>query len=335
MKKTLLTLFALIFTSLMLFSSPAAETTESTTEESSTPITIGISQLIAHPALDQITQGIQDYLDQQGVNYTVDVQIANGEVATCAQIAQLFKDNNYDYVVGVATPTAQALANFITDKPIVYATVTDPDAAGLSGIDTICGTTDQPPVAAHLELIQEITGGIKSLGMLYTSIEANGISLMESMKAAAEAAGVEFVTQAVNNSSEVKAAAQAIADRVDAIYIGTDNTVISAINGVADVCLEYGIPLVTADTTSSFGTNVLLSGGFNYYNSGLQTGRMLYDIINGASPKDLGMEYVEQEEIYVNLDVAKQLGITIPDDILSEAVYVIENGVDIKAQAEG
>lgn len=308
----------------LVFSSPAKEEN----------VTIGISQLLAHPALDDIAKGIQDYLDTTGLNYTVDVQIANGEVATCAQIAQVFKTNNYDYVVGIATPSAQALANFMDpDKPIVYATVTDPDAAGLSGLENVCGTTDQPPLATHLDIIEEITGGIKTLGMLYTSVEANGIALMENMKKAAEAKGIEFVPQAVNNSSEVKSAAQTIADRVDAIYVGTDNTVISAINGVADVCIEYGIPLVTADTTSSFGTDVLLSGGFNYYNAGLQTGRMLYDIIQGAKPSDLGMEYVEQQEIYINLDTAKKLGIDIPQALIDEAVYVIQDGKDIKANS--
>lgn len=303
-------------------------------DKKSEGVKIGISQLLAHPALDAITEGILDYLDSTGVKYTAEVQIANGEVSTCAQIAQLFKSNGMDLVIGIATPSAQALANTFSDGsiPVIYATVTDPDAAGLTGLSYVCGTTDQPPLENHLALIQSLLGKkVKSVGMLYTSIEANGIALMENMKKFVQNAGLEFVPQAVNNSAEVRSAAQTIIDRVDVIYEGTDNTVISAINSVAEVGLEKGVPVVTADTTSSFGTGVLLSGGFNYYNAGLQTGRMAYDIIKGKKPVDLGMEFVTDEEIYINLDSAKKLGVPIPQDLKDKSTYLIENGVDTKA----
>ena len=330
MKKTLICLVSIIL--MIMFPIFAEGAKESTTNS----ITIGISQLVSHPALDSIEKGITDYLDEKGVDYKLDLQIANGEISTAASIAQLFKSQGYDYVVGIATPTAQALANTFTDgTPVVYATVTDPAAAGLEGLDYVCGTTDQAPISKHLELIEKVLkDNAKRIGMIYTSIEANGLSQMETMKAACEKQGVELVTQSVNNSAEVRAAVEAIIDRVDAVYVAIDNTVISAIASVAEVCSHNNVPLFTADTTSAFGTDVLLSGGFDYYKAGLQTGRMLYDIINGAKPNDLGMEYVEQQEIYINLDVAKALGIDIDKDLIDEAKYVIQNGVDIKQSGE-
>lgn len=318
------------FVALLLMTSLFAQAQK---ESASDKITIGVSQLISHPALDSIAKGITDYLDANGVEYTMDLQIANGEISTAASIAQLFKSQGYDYVIGIATPTAQALANTITDgTPVIYATVTDPEAAGLDGIDYVCGTTDQAPIGKHLELIQSILGSkAKRIGMIYTAIEANGQSQMETMRSECQEKGVEFISQSVNNSAEVKAAAEAIIDRVDAMYVAIDNTVISAIASVAEVCTNHGIPLFTADTTSAFGTEVLLSGGFDYYKAGLQTGRMVYDVINGTSPSTLGMEYVEQQEIYLNLDVARKLGISIDQSIVDEAAYLIENGVDTRA----
>lgn len=326
--------FLVFIASILLMFSPLFA--EAAKENNSDVVTIGISQLVSHPALDNIEKGIEDYLNEKGVDYKLDLQIANGEISTAASIAQLFKSQGYDYVVGIATPTAQALANTITDgTPVIYATVTDPAAAGLEGLDYVCGTTDQAPIAKHLELIERVmNGNAKKIGMIYTSVEANGMSQMETMRAECEKNGIELITQSVNNSSEVRAATEAIIDRVDAVYVAIDNTVISAIASVAEVCMRNKTPLFTADTTSAFGTDVLLSGGFDYYKAGLQTGRMLYDVINGKKPSELGMEYVDQQEIYINLDVAKALSIEIDQELIDEAKYVIENGVDIKQASE-
>ena len=228
---------------------------------------IGISKLLAHPALDAIEEGIKDYLDSTGYAFEYDVQNANGEVTAASQIAQVFKDEGTDLNIGIATPTAQALANVCVDTPLIYSSVTDPTAAGLvgKGMENIAGVSDMVPVAAHLSLIMQIVPELESLGMVYTSGEANGIVLMEAMNAAAEDEGVDLITASVANSSEVRMAAESIIDRVDAVYVATDNTVISAITALSDVCMAHRIPLFSADTTSSYGTDVLLAGGFDYY----------------------------------------------------------------------
>ncbi len=293
--------------------------------ESDGRLTIGISKLMAHPALDSIEQGIKDHLADCGIEAVFETQNANGEISTASSIAQLFRTEGKDIVVGIATPTAQALANTFSDRPVVFATVTDPEAAGLSGFENVCGTSDMVPVEEHLRLIEEVTGA-ERIGMVYTSAEANGITLMEAMKAACEERGIELIAASVSNSSEVRMAAQSIIDRVDAVYVSTDNTVISAISALSDVAKEAGVPLFSADTTSSFGTDVLLAGGFDYYQSGRLTGEVIERLLKGESAKDIGTLYLESLEIYINLDVAKELGITIPEDLILSAAFVIEDG---------
>lgn len=293
--------------------------------ESDGRLAIGISKLMAHPALDSIEQGIKDHLADCGIEAVFETQNANGEISTASSIAQLFRTEGKDIVVGIATPTAQALANTFSDRPVVFATVTDPEAAGLSGLGNVCGTSDMVPIEEHLRLIEEVTGA-ERIGMVYTSAEANGITLMEAMKAACEERGIELIAASVSNSSEVRMAAQSIIDRVDAVYVSTDNTVISAIPAISDVAKEAGVPLFSADTTSSFGTDVLLAGGFDYYQSGRLTGEVIERLLNGESAKDIGTLYLESLEIYINLDVAKELGITIPEDLILSAAFVIEDG---------
>ena len=180
------------------------------------------------------------------------------------------------------------------------------------------------PVEEHLNIIEDVTGA-KRIGMIYTSGEANGITLMEAMKAACDKRGVELITASVSNSSEVKMAAESIIDRVDAVYEATDNTVISAIAAVSEVCMENNVPLFSADVTSSFDADVLIAGGFDYYASGLLTGEVVKRMLSGEKAEDIGTLYLEDLEILVNLDVAEILGIQIPDDIMERARYVIKD----------
>lgn len=324
MKRIIITLFIL----LSMFSSFSEGVREDYAQKK--VYKIGISKLLAHPALDAIEEGIKDYLDSTGYAFEYDVQNANGEVTAASQIAQVFKDEGTDLNIGIATPTAQALANVCVDTPLIYSSVTDPTAAGLvgKGMENIAGVSDMVPVEAHLSLIMQIVPELESLGMVYTSGEANGIVLMEAMKAAAEDEGVDLITASVANSSEVRMAAESIIDRVDAVYVATDNTVISAITALSDVCMAHRIPLFSADTTSSYGTNVLLAGGFDYYASGLMTGEIVERYLDGENLEDIGVVYLDQEslEIYLNMDVASALGLTIPETIADSAAIVVSGG---------
>lgn len=317
MKKIFLFLIVIaILSSAILIGGKAADKPEA--------VRIGISKLMAHPALDSIEKGIIDYLAENGIDAEIETQNANGDISTAVSIAQLFDTEKKDLVVGIATPTAQALANTFEDIPVVFATVTDPESTGLSGLDNVAGTSDMVPVEEHLNIIEDVTGA-KRIGMIYTSGEANGITLMEAMKAACDKRGVELITASVSNSSEVKMAAESIIDRVDAVYEATDNTVISAIAAVSEVCMENNVPLFSADVTSSFDADVLIAGGFDYYASGLLTGEVVKRMLSGEKAEDIGTLYLEDLEILVNLDVAEILGIQIPDDIMERARYVIKD----------
>ena len=324
MKRIIITLFVLLST----FSSFSEGVREDYAQNK--VYKIGISKLLAHPALDAIEEGIKDYLDSTDYAFEYDVQNANGEVTAASQIAHVFKDEGTDLNIGIATPTAQALANVCVDTPLIYSSVTDPTAAGLvgKGMENIAGVSDMVPVAAHLSLIMQIVPELESLGMVYTSGEANGIVLMEAMKTAAEDEGVNLITASVANSSEVRMAAESIIDRVDAVYVATDNTVISAITALSDVCMAHRVPLFSADTTSSYGTDVLLAGGFDYYASGLLTGEIVERYLDGEDLENIGVVYLDQEslEIYLNMDVASTLGLAIPESISDSAAIVVSDG---------
>ncbi len=288
---------------------------------------IGISKIVTHPALDAIEQGIQDELADEGfTDIEYDLQNANGEITTAASIATKFKTSGVTVAVGIATPTAQALRNTLKDIPVVYSAVTDPISAGIissfdKGEPGVAGVSDLTPVKEQIMMLQRIAG-IKRLGHIYSSGESNAVVLAEMAKKACKELGIEFVESTVTNSSEVKQAAQAIVNKVDGIYVSTDNTVVSALASLADVAMKAGVPIMSADPSSTEGSDVLISWGFDYYKVGRATGKVVGEILNGKSTEDMPTVFMtdpSDTNLVINLDVAKKLGITIPEDLLAIA----------------
>ena len=294
---------------------------------------IGISKIVAHPALDALEQGVQDGVRETFPKAKFDLQNANGEISTAASIAQKFKAQNVDVAVGIATPTAQALANVIKDRPVVFCAVTDPVGAGLvasleKGEPWITGTSDMTPVRQQIEMLNRIKK-IKTLGHVYSSSESNAVALANIARDVCKDLGIQFVESTVSNSAEVKQAVQTIAKRVDGIYISNDNTVVSALSAVTSVAQKHKIPVMSADPSSAETHPVLAAWGFDYYKMGRVTGRVVARILKGAKPKSIPTVFMTDPsdvDLLVNLDVAKQLKLKIPADILKGANTVITNG---------
>jgi len=188
------------------------------------------------------------------------------------------------------------------------------------------------PVEAQIALLVRLTGA-KAIGNVYASGEANGVLLNQMAADACKKLGVELVSAAVANTSEVMSATQSIVKRVGAMYIATDNTVISALPSVDDVCSKAGVPLMSADPSGVEGLDFLVAWGFDYYKIGLATGRIIEDILkNGKNPGAISTMFLTDPadfEMWFNLDVAKKLGITIPADLLDTAAVVFEGGKKI------
>ena len=161
------------------------------TKKEKADYTIGIAKIVQHAALDAVEQGIQDQLEADGYKIRYDLQNANGDVGTAAQIAALFKSEKVDFAVGIATPTAVALAEAIKDRPVIYTSVTDPVEAKLvetvaAGKDNVTGLSDAIATEDNIRQFIELAG-IKKLGYIYTSNEANSISALKEVRGRASA----------------------------------------------------------------------------------------------------------------------------------------------------
>ena len=323
MKKTL----SFLLTLSVLFALSAAPKQKNKT------VKIGIAKIVQHPALDSVEKGIIDAIEAAGIKAKFDLQNANGDINTANQIATQFKDTKVDVAVGISTPIAIALANTLKNTPVVFGTVTDPLGAGLvtsleHGEGNVTGMSDELPSKEHIKIFKEIAG-IKTLGYIYTSNEDNSVSSLELIKAGCKEAGLNLVVQSITNSSEVKQAAEAIVDRCDGIYLTTDNTLFSALPSLVSVFNKAKKPIFSGDVTGAMDGGCFMASGFNYYKAGYATGEMVVEILNGKKTSEIPVKFMTKpsdSDLLFDLDAAKACGITIPEDYLKQATYIIEDG---------
>ena len=303
----------------------AACSTPEQAPEAEETVSIGAVTIVSHPSLDAVFEGLKSGLADagyvEGENLELEFQNPQGDQATLANIANTYAGSDHDLFVALATPPAQALSQVIQDRPIVFASVTDPVAAGLvESMDApggnVTGTSDQLPTDRQLALLQEILPDVETVGIVYSSAEVNAQVQAEAAIAAGEELGIEVLTATIANSSEVQQAAESL--DVDAYFTLVDNTVVSAIESIVQVGEQRGRPLVTSDP-DSVGRGAIAALSTDYEAQGRQTAEMVVRIIEGADPAETAVELQKSLKLVVNPDAAERMGVTIPDAVLDRA----------------
>lgn len=291
------------------------------------PVTIGIAQYVSHPSLDAVVTGFKKGMADAGYSgddkVKYDFANAQADQATNTSIVGKFaSDKDMDLVLAIATPTAQAAAQSITQIPVVFSAVTDPlEAKLVSSLEApganVTGTSDKNPVKEQLELLKKIKPDAKTVGIVYSSGEVNsGVQVQWAKDAAAEL-GLTIEEKAISASSEVQQAASGL--DVDAFYVPTDNAVVSALEGLLQTAQEKKIPVIAADG-ESVKRGATATYGLNYEKLGAQTAAMAVKLLKGeAEAATMPVETITEVELYVNTSAAEKIGLTFPADMLSEA----------------
>ena len=296
------------------------------------PKTVAITAIVEHPALDAVRDGIKKGLADagyaEGTDVTFTYETAQGNPATAAQIARQFVGDAPAAIVAISTPSAQAAVAATKDIPVIFSAVTDPVAAQLvASIDqpggNVTGVSDMAPIGDHVALIREITPEVKRLGVLYNPGEANSVSSVDALKTAASAAGIEVIEAPANKSADVQAAARSLIGKVDAIYVPTDNTIVSAFESAVGVANEAKLPLYAGDT-DSVARGALAAVGFNYFDVGVQTAALVDQVLKGQNPGTIPVVFASGTDLQVNKKTADAIGISLPQAELDRASKVTE-----------
>ncbi len=297
-------------------------------------INIGILQLAEHDALEQAKNGFIDGLKangyEEGKNVSFDIQNAQNDQSNLKTMSQRFVNNNVDLILGISTSATQSLANETTEIPILGTAITDFVEANLVESNekpggNVSGTSDKSPVDEQIDLMIKLLPDLKTVGVLYNSSEANSQIQAENVEKilTSKNLNVEFGT--VTNTNDVSQSAYSLAGKVDAIYIPTDNTIASTMATIGSISEELKIPVIVAES-GLCKNGGLATVGMDFYKLGVQTADMAVRLFNGEDISTMPIELPQVKEICINLDMAKNLGITIPQDIIDNAAIIIENG---------
>ncbi|MBB3946463.1 putative ABC transport system substrate-binding protein [Rhizobium skierniewicense] len=295
-------------------------------------VTVAVTAIVEHPALDAARDGVKAALAEagykEGENLKFVYQSAQGNPGTASQIARQFVGDAPDVIVPISTPSAQAVVAATRDIPIVFTAVSDPVGAQLiKSMEkpgrNVTGLSDRLPVAEHLALIKEITPNAKTIGYIYNSAEANSVSTLDLLKAEAEKADLMVVESVATKSAEVQGATRALVGKADVIYVPTDNTIVSAFEAAAGVATEAKIPLFAADT-DSVARGAIAALGFNYFDVGKQTGAVVVRILKGEKPGDIPATVAVGTDLVLNKTAAAKAGVTFPESATKRATKIIE-----------
>lgn len=297
---------------------------------------IGISQFAEHGSLDNCRDGFLAGLAEEGIvegkNLTVEYKNAAADMGTASQIANSFVSGKMDLICAIATPSAQASYNAAMDAgiPVIFTAVTDPVEAELAAQDgtpvgEVTGTSDKLPVEAQLQMIRDILPDAKTIGIIYTTSEANSVAAIKEYEEKVGDYGFELVTKGVTAISEVGLAAEDLLTKVDCISNLTDNTVVSALATVLDKANVAKIPVFGSEI-EQVKIGCLAAEGIDYVELGKTTGRMAAKVLKGeAKASELSFKQISEAGLYINTKAAENLGITIDSELVGKAVETYDS----------
>jgi putative ABC transport system substrate-binding protein len=293
---------------------------------------VSVTSIVEHPALDSVRDGILKSLNNAGYTQAKgldwEFQTAQGNTAIAAQIARKFVGDKPDVIVAIATPSAQAVVAATKSIPVVYSAVTDPVAAQLVGTmgasgSNVTGVSDALVLEKQVELIKKVVPNAKRVGMVYNPGEANSVVVVQRLRELLPQSGMTLVEATAARTVDVGAAARSLIGKVDVIYTNTDNNVVSAYEALVKVGNDAKVPLVASDT-DSVKRGAIAALGVNYYDLGLQTGKMVVRILKGEKPGDIASQTSDKLELFVNPGAAQKQGVTLSEDFIKSATEIVK-----------
>ncbi|WP_330169338.1 ABC transporter substrate-binding protein [Bartonella grahamii] len=295
-------------------------------------VKVALTQIMVHPAADAVRKGVEDVLAEngykQGENFQLTFLSAQGNISTATQIARKFVGDKPDVIVAITTPSAQTMLAATKTIPIVFAAISDPIGAKIVSSLTkpggnMTGSSDRIDVAESVRLLQEVKPDLKKIGYLYNASEANSVSTLKVLKDVAKKIGIEIIPSSAPEPSDVQAATRALIGKVDIIFIPADNTVLSVLEGAVKVTQEANIPVFTVDS-NSIGRGPFMTQGVNFYDVGVDAGKLVVRILKGEKPGDIDVVQAASNDIRIDMKAAEKAGIVIPQAVINRATKVIQ-----------
>jgi putative ABC transport system substrate-binding protein len=284
-----------------------------------------------YESIEGIKAGLKELGLEEGKQFTLTIRDTKGDIKVAEEAARSFEREKVNLLYALASSVVAAAKSATTHAPIVFAVGSDPVAGGLvdsfakpGGRLTGVHFLVRDLTAKRLEILKEI---LPKLGRVVTFYDPASRVAAEAAGLAREEAkrlGLKLVERQVTSADEVKRALQALkAGEADAFFYVPDPMVTGQAQLIIDMAKAKKIPAMFHEQ-SLVAKGALASYGNNYYEVGRLSAKYVQRVLGGAHPRDLRIETVDQVEMAINLQTAKQLGLTIPQNVLARANKVIK-----------
>ncbi|MEM9952108.1 MAG: ABC transporter substrate-binding protein [Chloroflexota bacterium] len=299
------------------------------------------------PALNLAEQGTLDALSAYGYvdgeNIELIIEQAQLNADTVENLVEFALGSNPDVIVAISTPVAVAVVNVTNEMenpPAVFLnTVTNPYAVGIADAsclkpEHVTGSRALPPYDLIFPALLDVDPTIELVGVLYNDAEPNSVLSVEIIESIAAELGVNLLVQSVANQNVVLPAAEGmLMSGIDAFFIPTDSTVVSAIPELSQLADRAGIPLVSASPRPVF-DGATVGIGLDYYQEGIDSARLINSYLNGEL--DIARTAINPQTgliTGINLDAATRQNVELSTDFIATADFVIENGESTEENA--
>jgi len=289
---------------------------------------IGLVYFAPEEGADSCMKGLFDGLKEQGIEEKVNLEVrrshAQAEIATIPLLIQNYDSSDVDVIVAMTTPVLTAAATMARSKPVVFTYVYDPIAAGAGKSRTdhlprVTGVGSFPPVQDTVDTIKRLLPGVRSVGTLYNTSEANSVKVMSVARPIFQQRGIQLQEIAITGTSEIFQAAQVLTHRdVQALWVTGDNTALQGFDAIAKAARDAKLPLVINDP-EFVQKGALAAVGIGWYETGKAASKVLARVLRGEQPRNIPFEDVAVKKLVLNQKVATALGITFPADMIQSA----------------
>lgn len=308
------------------------------------PRKVGVIYPGPHPLVDDVLAGLRSGFVaknlKEGEDYVFIEKHAAGDPANFSSVCQAVIASGADVLVPIATPTTQALVKENGGRlPVVFIAVTDPVGAGILDDmnvpgNNLTGVSDAWPYRAQLELLKAICPEVRTIGVMYNPAEENSVYGIKQIREIVRSLDLVVVDGTVTGPAEISSRASNLitVNKVDALFLSSDNTILGAAEPAIKAGQEHRIPVFSGDS-GTVERGALASASIGYVGVGEEAAKLLVRVFGGEPPGQIPVHVAEGSDIHINLDAARAVGATIPEDVRARATKV--HGTDAPQETNG
>lgn len=301
---------------------------------------IAIFRFNSNQILEETEKGVLDRIQRSEpfVNNRIEIKryCPEGDMPTANMIARNIVGEKFDMVVSISTPGLQVMANANKDGEVlqVFCAVTDPVVAGVgitgTGVDRhpphLVGIGTFQPVEGIFRIARRMNPDLRKVGVVWCTSETCSEACVKKARLICKELGIELLEMSVETVSQVYEAALAVCSKgVEALWIGGDNIVESAIEMYIGAASKNGIPVFTNNPKHAF-KGAMVNLGANYYQVGQTAGDMVVSLINGLKTNQIEIKNVVPEKLFINDSVRNLVKghWAIPADMIVDVDSIIK-----------